>query len=52
VAESVEKPEALRMLWEMGCKGFQGFLFATPLPPEDFIAFCERVETDGMRIKL
>jgi diguanylate cyclase len=52
VAEGVEKPEALRMLWEMGCKGFQGFLFATPLPPEDFIAFCERVEADGMRIKL
>jgi len=52
VAEGVEKPEALRMLWEMGCKGFQGFLFATPLPPEDFVAFCDKVEADGMRIKL
>jgi diguanylate cyclase len=52
VAEGVETPEALRMLWEMGCKGYQGYLFATPLPPEDFIAFCEKVEADGMRIKL
>jgi diguanylate cyclase len=51
VAEGVETPEALRMLWQMGCKGFQGYLFATPLPPEDFIAFCEKVEADGMKIR-
>ena len=52
VAEGVEKPEALRMLWDMGCRGFQGFLIAKPLAAEDFLAFCDRVKADGMRIRL
>jgi diguanylate cyclase len=52
VAEGVEKPEALRMLWDMGCKGFQGYLISKPLPAEEFIAFCEKIKADGMRMRL
>jgi diguanylate cyclase len=52
VAEGVEKPEALEMLWEMGCRGFQGFLISKALPADDFLAFCARIKADGMRMKI
>ena len=52
VAEGVEKPEALETLWEMGCRGFQGFLIARPLPADDFIAFCDKIRADGMTLKI
>jgi EAL domain-containing protein (putative c-di-GMP-specific phosphodiesterase class I)/GGDEF domain-containing protein len=52
VAEGIEDAQALRMLWDMGCKGFQGYLVAKPLPPEEFLSFCEKVEADGMRMAL
>jgi EAL domain-containing protein (putative c-di-GMP-specific phosphodiesterase class I)/GGDEF domain-containing protein len=52
VAEGVEKPEALKKLWDMGCTGFQGFLFAKPLPADEFIAFCDKVKADGMRVRI
>jgi EAL domain-containing protein (putative c-di-GMP-specific phosphodiesterase class I) len=52
VAEGVEKPAALKKLWDMGCTGFQGYLFAKPLPPDDFIAFCDKVKADGMRVRI
>lgn len=51
VAEGVDKPEALKKLWDMGCSGFQGFLIAKPMPPEAFIAFCDSVKAGGMQIK-
>jgi EAL domain-containing protein (putative c-di-GMP-specific phosphodiesterase class I)/GGDEF domain-containing protein len=49
VAEGVERPEALDLLWEMGCRGFQGFLLAMPLPPEEFAAFADSIVAAGMR---
>lgn len=49
VAEGVESPRALDLLWKMGCRGFQGFLIAEPLTSEDFIAFCDRLTAEGMR---
>ena len=52
VAEGVERPEALSMLWDMGCKGFQGFLISKPLPADDFVAFCRKIKADGMRMRL
>jgi EAL domain-containing protein (putative c-di-GMP-specific phosphodiesterase class I) len=52
VAEGVERPEALRMLWDLGCRGFQGFLISKALTPEDFIAFCGRVKAEGMTMRL
>jgi EAL domain-containing protein (putative c-di-GMP-specific phosphodiesterase class I)/GGDEF domain-containing protein len=50
VAEGIERPEALRLLWDMGCRGFQGFLFSKPLPPEEFIAYRDRIALSGSRI--
>jgi EAL domain-containing protein (putative c-di-GMP-specific phosphodiesterase class I)/GGDEF domain-containing protein len=52
VAEGVEKPEALRILWDMGCRGFQGYLIAKPLTADEFAAFCGKIKTDGMRMRL
>jgi EAL domain-containing protein (putative c-di-GMP-specific phosphodiesterase class I)/GGDEF domain-containing protein len=52
VAEGIDKPEALKKLWDMGCSGFQGFLFSKPLPPEDFVAFVGKIRADGMRVRI
>jgi EAL domain-containing protein (putative c-di-GMP-specific phosphodiesterase class I) len=52
VAEGVEKPEAVRMLWDLGCRGFQGYLFAKPLLHNDFLAFCKKIADDGMTFRL
>ena len=35
VAEGVETTEQQNILEKAGCNGFQGYLFARPLPPED-----------------
>ena len=40
LTEGVETEEQYRMLSEMGCKLFQGFHFASPMPLEDFEKFC------------
>jgi EAL domain-containing protein (putative c-di-GMP-specific phosphodiesterase class I)/GGDEF domain-containing protein len=48
VAEGVERPEAMEALWEMGCRGFQGYLISLPLSAEDFIAFRRKIESYGM----
>jgi len=34
VAEGVEYEEQLQALLELGCKGFQGYFFSRPQPPE------------------
>jgi EAL domain-containing protein (putative c-di-GMP-specific phosphodiesterase class I)/GGDEF domain-containing protein len=49
VAEGVEDAEALGALFEMGCRGFQGFLLAKPLSAKDLIAFRDDLVRDGMR---
>jgi len=51
VAEGVEDPEALELLWQMGCKGFQGYLLAKPLSAADFVAFRDRIVANDMKIK-
>jgi predicted signal transduction protein with EAL and GGDEF domain len=48
VAEGVEEADAIRILWDMGCTGFQGYHFAKPLSEEDFISFCKRITDRGM----
>jgi EAL domain-containing protein (putative c-di-GMP-specific phosphodiesterase class I)/GGDEF domain-containing protein len=52
VAEGVEKPEALEILWEMGCRAFQGYLISRPLSAPDFLAFRDRVVAEGYRFRL
>lgn len=47
VAEGVEKTAALEILWEMGCRTFQGFLISKPLTEADFMAFWGRIAADG-----
>ena len=42
LTEGVETEEQWRTLARMGCKMYQGYYFAKPLPEEDFEAFCER----------
>ncbi len=49
VAEGVEDPKALDMLFEMGCRGFQGYLIAKPLLIDDFTAFAEKIIKADMR---
>ena len=48
VAEGVETPEAVKILWGMGCAGFQGFHFSEPLDENGFIGFCNRIAEAGM----
>jgi EAL domain-containing protein (putative c-di-GMP-specific phosphodiesterase class I) len=37
LAEGVERFEEVELLRVMGCSTFQGYYFARPLAPEDFI---------------
>jgi len=39
VAEGVETERQMLMLRQHGCRVYQGFLFARPMPAEDFMAF-------------
>jgi len=39
VAEGVENPDQLAFLVEKGCDRVQGFLFATPLPEKEMLAY-------------
>ena len=39
IAEGVETPSSLAVLQELGCRYFQGYLFARPMPGEDFLVF-------------
>ncbi len=52
VAEGVEKTEDLKLLWEMDCRTFQGYLIAKPLSAEKFIAFYDRIVADGYSFRL
>ncbi len=52
VAEGVEKKEDLKLLWEMDCRTFQGYLIAKPLNAENFIAFYDRIVADGYTFRL
>ena len=40
IAEGVETKEQLGFLRTCNCKKIQGFLFAKPMPKEDFVALC------------
>mgnify|MGYP002735363238 CR=1 FL=1 len=38
-AEGVERPEAAAVLREMGCTHIQGYVYARPMPAEEFQAW-------------
>ncbi len=42
IAEGVETPAQRDLLHEAGCDYGQGYLFARPMPPEEFEAFLQR----------
>jgi EAL domain-containing protein (putative c-di-GMP-specific phosphodiesterase class I)/anti-sigma regulatory factor (Ser/Thr protein kinase) len=46
VAEGIEDRETLVALQELGCDLGQGFLFAKPLPPEEFEAWLDAVNAE------
>ncbi len=52
IAEGVERVDALRQLYRMGCRGFQGFLLSRPLGDEDLLKFRDRIVRDGMTFRL
>lgn len=39
IAEGVERVEEMKTLWDLGCKGYQGYLFSKPLSAPDFAAY-------------
>jgi len=39
IAEGIEKPSEKAVLDDMGCAEGQGYLFAQPLPADDFVAW-------------
>ncbi|MCM1022634.1 MAG: EAL domain-containing protein [Prevotella sp.] len=47
IAEGVETREQLGFLRTCGCRLIQGFLFARPMPEEDFCAACSQRVLDG-----
>ena len=43
VAEGIETEEQLNVLRDIGCHIGQGYLFATPLPPDELVSrYCGR----------
>jgi EAL domain-containing protein (putative c-di-GMP-specific phosphodiesterase class I) len=47
VAEGVETEMQALVLRQMGCQAFQGYLFAPPMPLEDFLAHLEERRAGG-----
>ncbi len=42
VAEGVEQKEQLQLLSSLGCDQIQGFLFARPMPADEFLAYLKK----------
>ena len=42
IAEGVEEQESLQFLRDAGCDTVQGYIFAKPMPLEDFIALLQK----------
>jgi EAL domain-containing protein (putative c-di-GMP-specific phosphodiesterase class I) len=49
IAEGVEREDQLAVLDELGCDNVQGYLFAKPMPTEQFAEALTRLRTDAER---
>jgi EAL domain-containing protein (putative c-di-GMP-specific phosphodiesterase class I) len=47
IAEGVETQEQVSALLDVGCDVGQGFLFAVPMPPSDFLAYARDAARDA-----
>ena len=52
VAEGVERPEQMEILSAIGCDLLQGYLFAEPMPEDDYIRWIsERTENQNLALR-
>ncbi|MDQ1426101.1 MAG: hypothetical protein QOD72_3599, partial [Acidimicrobiaceae bacterium] len=49
IAEGVEQDDQLALLDELGCHSVQGYLFAKPMPGNEFAAALTQFRTDAQR---
>lgn len=52
IAEGVEDSDSLQILYDMGCRGFQGFLLSEPLSEAEFLRFHDDIVANGMVMQL
>lgn len=52
IAEGIERAEQAQTFMERECRLGQGFLFARPMPPDDFAAFIQKHATAGADVTL
>jgi diguanylate cyclase (GGDEF)-like protein len=45
IAEGVETLEQRNILFDMGCRAYQGYWFSRPIPLTEFEALCKRINT-------
>jgi EAL domain-containing protein (putative c-di-GMP-specific phosphodiesterase class I) len=50
IAEGVETPDQLALLHELGCDSVQGFLFARPMPSEEFVAMFTKRRREASKL--
>jgi EAL domain-containing protein (putative c-di-GMP-specific phosphodiesterase class I) len=47
IAEGIETPHQAGLLRSHGCEEGQGYYFAGPMPPDQFLSFCRQYSTAG-----
>ena len=52
IAEGVEDADSLRILFDMGCRGFQGYLLSEALSEAEFLSFHDTIVANDMLIQL
>jgi EAL domain-containing protein (putative c-di-GMP-specific phosphodiesterase class I) len=50
IAESVENPDQLALLHELGCDSVQGYMFAKPMPSEEFADTFTKQRTEASEL--